>query len=453
MADFGRRLDRRTDIATATSSTYTPIESDEGKFLRVVETAHDSDGGPNTTSTSAATLAVADITLAFTSAASISGTAKEGTAADRGDGTLNDSDAAVTGYQWQISADGSTGWTDIATATSSTYTPIETDEGQFLRVVETAHDSDGGPNTTSTSAATLAVADITLAFTSAASISGTAKEGTAADRGDGTLNDSDAAVTGYQWQISADGSTGWTDIATATSSTYTPIETDEGKFLRVVETAHDSDGGPNTTSTSAATLAVADITLAFTSAASISGTAKEGTAADRGDGTLNDSDAAVTGYQWQISADGSTGWTDIATATSSTYTPIESDEGKFLRVVETAHDSDGGPNTTSTSAATLAVADITLAFTSAASISGTAKEGTAADRGDGTLNDSDAAVTGYQWQISADGSTGWTDIATATSSTYTPIETDEGQFLRVVETAHDSDGGPNTTSTSAATRR
>ena len=119
--------------------------------------------------------------------------------------------------------------------------------------------------------------DITLAFT-AASISGTAQEGTVLTAVDGTLNDSDAAVTGYQWQISADGLTGWTDIATATSSTYTLIEADEGKFLRVIETAHDSDGGPNTTSTSAATLAVTDITLAFTSAATITGTAQEGTA-------------------------------------------------------------------------------------------------------------------------------------------------------------------------------
>ena len=61
------------------------------------------------------------------------------------------------------------------------------------------------------------------------------------------------------------------------------------KFLRVVETATDSDGGPATTSTSAATLAVSDITLAFTSAASITGTAKEGSLLTAVNGSLNDS--------------------------------------------------------------------------------------------------------------------------------------------------------------------
>ena len=86
----------------------------------------------------------------------------------------------------------------------------------------------------------------------------------------GTLNDSDAAVTGYQW--TRDG----VNINGATASTYTVTEADETHLLRVVETATDSDGGPATTSTSAPTTAVTDITLAFTTAASITGTAQEG---------------------------------------------------------------------------------------------------------------------------------------------------------------------------------
>lgn len=36
-------------------------------------------------------------------------------------------------------------------------------------------------------------------------------------------------------------------------------------------------------------------------------------------------------YKWQTSADGSTGWTDISGATSSTYVPVTGDIGKFLR--------------------------------------------------------------------------------------------------------------------------
>src|SRR5205823_1329144 len=118
-------------------------------------------------------------------------------------------------------------------------------------------------------------------------------------------------------------------------------------------------------------------------------TAKEGSALTAVNGTLNDSDASVTGYQWQSSSNGGTSWTNIAGATSSTYTPAESDESHLLRVVETASDSDGGPPTTSTSAATTAVSDITLAFTSAAAVGGTAKEGSTLTAVNGGLNDSD----------------------------------------------------------------
>src|ERR1700740_3363238 len=119
-------------------------------------------------------------------------------------------------------------------------------------------------------AAPSAVSYIPLAFTSAAAISGTAQEGQVLSAVNGTLNDSDATVTGYQW--TRDGA----NISGATGSSYTVAEADEGHVLRVVETATDADGGPSTTSTSAATSAVSDIPLAFTSAAAISGTAQEG---------------------------------------------------------------------------------------------------------------------------------------------------------------------------------
>ena len=170
----------------------------------------------------------------------------------------------------------------------------------LLRVVETATDSDGGPSTTSTSAPTAAVTDITLAFTTAASISGTAQEGQVLTAVNGTLNDSDAAVTGYQWNSRR--------RAGATSrGDRLDLHGGRGRRDAVAAGRRDGDrrdGGPSTTSTSTPTAAVTDITLAFTTAASITGTAKEGQVLTAVNGTLNDSDAAVTGYQW--TATGST---------------------------------------------------------------------------------------------------------------------------------------------------
>src|SRR5207245_9832818 len=77
-----------------------------------------------------------------------------------------------------------------------------------------------------------------------ASISGTSQEGQVLTAVNGTLNDSDAAVTGYQW--TRDGG----NISGATSQTYTVVEAVEGHLLRVVETATDADGGPSITPTS-----------------------------------------------------------------------------------------------------------------------------------------------------------------------------------------------------------
>ncbi len=245
---------------------------------------------------------------------------------------------------------------------------------------------------------------------SVVTISGAAKEGQTLAANAAT-NDADATIH-YQWQKSTDNFAHVQTIGTDSSS-YVVQEADEGAKIHVVVTTSDSDNTSraSVSVTSAATGTVGDITLAFSTAASISGaaTAKEGTALTAVNGTLNDSDASVTGYQWQTSADGSTGWTDIAGATTSTYTPVEGDEGKFLHVVETATDSDGGPAITSTSAATSAVADITPAL-SGVSISGTAQEGQTLTA-NGTVNDSDATI-GYQWQSSSDG-THWSNIANA----------------------------------------
>jgi hypothetical protein len=75
----------------------------------------------------------------FTTPASVSGVAQEGqllTAL----GEVDDPMATIT-YQWQENISGT--WTDIPGATSQTYTVIEADEGNALRVVETATDGGG----------------------------------------------------------------------------------------------------------------------------------------------------------------------------------------------------------------------------------------------------------------------------------------------------------------------
>ena len=381
--------------------------------------------------------------LAFTSVASISGTAQEGSVLTAVNGTTNDPSAVISGYQWQSSSDGTT-WTNIGGATKQAYTPVEADETHLLRVVETATDTATAQSGTSTSNATTAVADIALAFTTPPSITGSAAVGSTLTAVKAPLNDAEAAVAGYQWQFSTDGTT-WSAISGATNQTYTPVAPDQGHQLRVIETATDADGGPTTTSPpSAATSAVANNTLTFTTQASIPSTAQEGAVLTAVNASSSDPGAVISGYQWQSSSDGTT-WTNIGGATKQAYTPVEADETHLLRVVETATDTATAQIGTSTSNATAAAADITLAFTTAPSITGSAAVGSTLTAVKAPLNDADAAVTGYQWQSSTDGTT-WSAISGATNQTYTPVAPDQGHQLRVIETATDADGGPTTTS-------
>jgi Ca2+-binding RTX toxin-like protein len=143
-----------SDIA-AGKLVFTPGQDEVGAIYASFRFEVEDDGGTNpgadTSPQATMTISVVPLTVA------ISGTAQEGQTL-----TANPS-AAVTGYQWQALL-GAT-WTDIGGATSATYMVQEADEGHQLRVHVTA--TGGG---SADSDPTSAVSDITLAFTTAASI-------------------------------------------------------------------------------------------------------------------------------------------------------------------------------------------------------------------------------------------------------------------------------------------
>ena len=62
------------------------------------------------------------------------------------------------------------------------------------------------------------------------------------------LTDPDGGVTGlsWQWALSVDGSSGWTNIPGATSAGYTPTATDAGSYLRATASYADAEGGGKT---------------------------------------------------------------------------------------------------------------------------------------------------------------------------------------------------------------
>ncbi|MEN9993317.1 MAG: Synechococcus phage, partial [Actinomycetota bacterium] len=100
----------------------------------------------------------------------------------------------------------------------------------------------------------------------------------------------------------------------------------------------------------------------------VTGTAKVGTALSTTDGSWYGDSGATTTYKWQSSPDGTT-WTDIAGATSASYTPTVSDIPNLLRSVVTKSNANG--STAANSLATAAVQTATgISLTNGGNITG-----------------------------------------------------------------------------------
>lgn len=85
-----------------------------------------------------------------------------------------------------------------------------------------------------------------------------------------------------------------------------------------------------------------------TAVPTVSGTAQQGQVLTATTGTWTNSPTSYA-YQWQTSANGTSGWANLTGATSSTYTAQAGDVGNYLRVQVTATNA-GGSNAASSAA-------------------------------------------------------------------------------------------------------
>ena len=340
------------DISEATNATYTLAAEDEGKAIKV-EVSFTDDADNEETLTSAATDAVAAApqpNSPVTGAPTISGTAQVGETLTANTSEVADEDElSNVQYEYQWLADDA----DISGATASTYTLVATDEGKAIQVKVSFTDDDGN-NETLTSAATEAVAAAPTPnspATGAPTITGTAQVGETLTANTSGIADADGlGNVQYEHQWLADDA----EIAGATSLTYTLVDADEGKAIKV-EVSFTDDEGNDETLTSAPTdtvEAAAQPNNPATGAPTISGTAQVGETLTVNTSEVADADGlSNVQYEYQWLADDAA----IAGATGSTYTLADVDEGKAIKV-EVNFTDDAGNGETLTSAATDAVA-------------------------------------------------------------------------------------------------
>ena len=260
--------------------------------------------------------------------------------------------------------------------------------------------------------------------------------GIAAD--DGLTN----AAFAYQW-ISNDGNAD-SDIQDATASTYTLVDADMGRTIKVTVTFTD-DAGNAESLTSAATDAVGPKpNTPATGLPTISGTVRVGKKLTADLSGIADEDGvtnASVSYQWL--ADG----VDISGATKDCYTTVDADEGKVISVKASFTD-DRGHEESLTSAATDAVeARPNRPATGALVITGAARVGELLTSDTSGIADDDGldkTSFSYQWQ--ADGA----GIPGATNENYTLTDSDEGKAISVTVSFTDF-AGHSETLTSAST--
>ena len=320
--------------------------------------------------------------------------------------------------KWQVSTNGGTNWSDIAGATSSSYsfTATSDDNGKQYRAVFT--------NTYGT--ATSASATLSVELAPSVTTNPTSQTVNPGD----TVNFTSAATGNptptVQWQVSTNGGSSWSDIAGETSTTYsfTAASTDDSYQYRAVFT--NSVGSANSlaatlTVNSDSTPAAPFITLHPSNTTVTTGSTASFTAAATGNPTPT--------VQWQVSFNSGSSWSDISGATNTTYsfTAASGDDTNQYRAVF----SNGVGSDATTNAATLTVnyaPSVTQNPSSTTVNAGETASFTAAAIGNPSPT--------VQWQVSTNGGSSWSDISGATNTTFSfsTVSGDNGNQYRAVFT-------------------
>lgn len=176
--------------------------------------------------------------------------------------------------------------------------------------------------------------------TVAPAVTGTAAVGSTLSCTTGTWTNSGTPAYTYQWQR------GGVNIGAATAATYVLVDADDATSVRCVVTNTDAEGAVAANSNA---VAITEPVPTNSVAPVASGTVHVGdtVSATTGTWTHQGGTIATYAYQWQDSADGSTGWANIAAATASSYAIAAGELDKYLRCNVTATNS-GGPSAAAT---------------------------------------------------------------------------------------------------------
>jgi streptogramin lyase/type II secretory pathway pseudopilin PulG len=432
-----------SDIAGATSQSYALTPGDVGHAIRAQVTAQNAGGsGQEASAPTSAVLAIPP--TASTPGPVISGTPQTGATLSTTNGTFT-GDAASYSYQWQDCDTSGEGCADISGATSSSYYLQPSDEGHTMVVLVTATNNAGHATEASQPTATVAAAP-PVASSPGPVVSGTTEHGQTLTVSNGTWTGDAPTSYSYQWYHCVPGY-GCPAVEGATSQSYTLPASDVGDYIYAIVTASDAAGPTQAYSNEVGPVTAIPPT-AGTPVPAISGTAADEQVLTTTNGAFGGDPATSYTYQWSDCEASGEGCTPISGATSSAYTLAPSDVGSTIIVVVTDHNSGGSAS--EPSAPTPVVSAIPPQASSPAPvISGAPQKGSTLSTTNGTFTGGPTSYA-YQWSDCDSQGEACTDIAGATSSTYTLEASDVGSTIAVIVTATNSAG--QATETSAPTQ-
>lgn len=373
----------------------------------------------------------------------ISGTVKDGSTLNAGQGTWTGLGPITYSFQWERCNDKGEACANVASATESTYEAGHEDVGSKLRVAVTATNSAGSGS--ATSAATATVEPLAPSNTVLPEISGEAEDGQLLTVSSGTWTGTPPLSYTYQWE-SCTGQK-CTKISGAKASSYRVATSEIDDTLRATVTAENAAGSK--TAKSAQTATVTAGPPVNTSSPTILGEAKEGqTLRTSSTGGWAGTAPITYAYQWQRCDEKAEACSNIAAATANSYTLANGDVGHTIRLDVTATNAQGSGS--AASEPTVAVAAIPPSNTTLPSLSGEAEDGQALGASNGSWNGSQPISYSYQWLRCDDEGEDCAEIAGATSSSYTATSADVRHTLRVEVTARNAAGRASVSSAPSA---
>ena len=438
-----------TDVSGATSSTYMPVEDDVGKYLMVSVTYSDTLGSGKSAAKTAENPLVA-VLLNQPPIFTRTLTVPENAPANTVVGTVGAVDPEGDTLTYSVSG------TDLD-AFNEDFT-LNTANGQISVRSGATIDSDSRPSYTVTVAVTdgkdpfgrpSSTVDISILLT--INVADIEQAGTVTlsrlrpvlDLSlSATLTDPNGGITGQTWQWShSDTANGpFSDISGATSSSYTPVQADLGKYLKVRVTYSDAlasgRSAEATTSNAVTETPVVNAPPTF-DPNSYTRTVAENTPADENVGSpITGTDPNNDTLTYSLGGDSAGSFQIVAdTGQIRTRYSLNFESTSQHELTVTAHDLDG---LTGTATVTVTVTNVEEPGTVTISPGRPRLNNDAT----ATLNDPDGGVSSLNWQWShADTETGpFSDISGATSAEYTTTDSDNGKYLRVQATYTDTLG-------------